>query len=195
MKFHFMLSLYPWLIYTLGHLLLCSLADKIISSCRKYSPFWLFYPSYCFYESIMIENKNKKLASLTKNAVFFTPLQVVVFKSRGTFGHFSFSPLIFAKLFRFWQAAWKYSLNSPIKVLPQILYWIEVSALTRPLQNIHLIVLKLFLCSFSWMLQVVVLLDNKCSYGWMDLPDTITHYTQVISRRPVLIGVSHFKVE
>lgn len=45
---------------------------------------------------------------------------------------------------------WGSALNSSFQVLLQIFYVIEVWALTGPLQSIHLVVFKQFLCSFSY---------------------------------------------
>ena len=45
--------------------------------------------------------------------------------------------------------------------MPQILYWIEVWALTRPFQNISMFPLKPLKCCFSSMLRVIVLLEGE----------------------------------
>lgn len=44
---------------------------------------------------------------------------------------------------------------------PQILYWTEVWALTWQFQNIHLVVFKAFLCSYSWLLLTWMLSCRK----------------------------------
>ena len=79
----------------------------------------------------------------------------------------NFTPLFFAKLLRLCQAAWGSGINSAFQVQPQILYWTVVWALTRPLQNIHLVIFNPFLCSFSYILRIIVLsLKNKSSLRW-----------------------------
>lgn len=52
-------------------------------------------------------------------------------------------------------------LKNLFEVNAPILYQIEVWALTRPPKSIHLVVLKPCLCSCSWMLRVIVLLEYK----------------------------------
>ena len=52
------------------------------------------------------------------------------------------TPFFFAKLLKLCQVVRGSSVKSPFQVQLQILYWIEIWALTRPLQNIHIIVFK-----------------------------------------------------
>ena len=69
----------------------------------------------------------------------------------------------FAQLLRLCPVAQGSDVDSSFQAQPQFLYWIEVWALTRPFQDITLVVFKPFLCSFHSILQVVVLLENKSS--------------------------------
>lgn len=67
------------------------------------------------------------------------------------------------------QVAWGSGVNSPFQVQPQTLYWTEVQALTWPLQNIHPVVLKPFLCfsfSFSCSMLRVCFFVSKANWCW-----------------------------
>lgn len=66
-------------------------------------------------------------------------------------------PILLCKLLKLCQVAQGSGTNSPFQVRPQILYWIEAWALTWPLQKIHLVVFKRFLCRFRCMLWVISL--------------------------------------
>lgn len=74
-----------------------------------------------------------------------------------TCGHCNFSPFFLAKLcYLLWGLFWKVLFKRP-----QILCWTEVHTLTQPSR------ICMFLSSnnlyFSWLLRVVILLQNKCS--------------------------------
>ena len=74
-----------------------------------------------------------------------------------------FSQSFHAKQLKLCQIAWGSGMNSSFQVQPQIPNWIEIWALTWPLQNMHLVVFEPFLCSFCFMLEVIVLLEKQSS--------------------------------
>ena len=49
-------------------------------------------------------------------------------------------------------------------VIPEILSWIEVWALTRPFQDLYMFPLKPLKCCFSSMLRAIVLLEGEPPY-------------------------------
>ena len=103
------------------------------------------------------------------------------------------SPFFFAKLLKLCQVARGSGANSPFQVRPQILYWIEAWALTWPLQKIHLVVFKRFLCRFRCMLWVIILagkIDLRPSRS--SLADRIWLCSRIVAA-PLLNQVSHFE--
>ena len=79
----------------------------------------------------------------------------------GTSNHWDFCPFFKAKLLQLLQVGWVPLVYSNLKVIPQILNWIEVWALTRPFQDIQMFPLKPPECCFSSILRVIVLLEGE----------------------------------
>ena len=79
-----------------------------------------------------------------------------------TSGFGDFLPFFLAHLLKLHQVGWGASVNSDLKVFPQILNGIQVWALAEPLKDFHILVLKLFQCCFGFMLGFIVLLQVKC---------------------------------
>lgn len=90
-------------------------------------------------------------------------------------GHCNLSQFFFAKLFQLCWVAWGHrdcEWLAFFKSSHKILHWLEIQPLAWPFQDINIFVSMSFLCSFGFMLGVVVLLES--------LPDTCVFLSQLL---------------